>query len=170
MVERESNEEEPQLIEEETYYFDDADYTVNGLEVHIESITLKRGYKPEGYNVYVSYQVNNQNSTEATFAFSSLDGNCFKYDGTITTLSALATWSNTHETKFQLKANEIRDQLTGDFYAQSIDYPKTISGTTYGPIDISELYSGQEIFIDLSMTGYVGGSTESMIGSFEIEL
>ena len=163
-------ETEPELIEEETYYFEDANYIVNGIVAHFDSITLKRVAKPAGYDVYVTYQVENQNSTDATFAFSSLSGNSFECNGLKTTLSTLATWSKLHKTKFQLKANETSDQMIGDFFAQSLLNSKTIDGTTYGPIDISDLYSGQEIVIEISIDGYVGDSIESIVVEFEIEL
>lgn len=158
------------LIEEETYYFEDADYTVNGLVVHFDSITLKRVAKPAGYEVAITYYVENLNSTEATFAFSTLNGNCFELNGKRTTLSTLATWSKSYETKFPLNANETSDQYIGDFFASSLFSSKTIDGTTYEPIDIANLYSGQVIGIELTMDGYVGDSVESIIAAFEIEL
>ena len=160
----------PELIEDETYYFEDADYVVNGLAVHFDSITFKRVAKPAGYEVAVTYQVENNNSTDATFAFSSLSGNCFEYNGVKTTLSALSVWSKSHTIKFNLKANETSDLLIGDFFANSLFSLQTIDGTTYGPIDIANLYSGQEIYIELSIDGYVGDSTENIIVAFEIVL
>ncbi len=170
VVEDDPVDSEPIRVEEEIYYFDDADYIVNGLAVHFDSITLKRGDKPAGYSVYVLYQVENQNSTDATFAFSSLNGNCFEVDGSKATLSAQTSWSSSHTIKFHLKAGETSDMLTGDFFAQSLNESKTVDGTIYGPIDIAELYTGQEISIELSMDGYVGDSTESMVVTFGIGL
>lgn len=170
VVEESSVDTEPTRVDEEIYYFDDADYVINGLAVHFDSITLKRCDKPVGYSVYVLYQVENQNATDATFAFSSLNGNCFEVDGSKTTLSAQATWSSSHTIKFHLKAGETSDMLTGDFFAQALNESKTIDGTIYGPIDIAELYTGQEISIELSMDGYVGDTTESMTVTFGIEL
>lgn len=161
---------EPVLIEEESYYFEDADYTVNGLVVHFDNITLKRENKPEGYGVFVTYQVENQNSIDATFAFSSLSGNCFEYNGAKTTLSALSTWSKSHTTKFHLEANETSDLFIGDFFASSLFSSQTIDGTTYEPIDIANLYSGQVINIEFSIDGYVGDSIDNIIVAFEIEL
>lgn len=165
-----SNGAEPLLIEKETYYFEGADYTVNGLVVHFDSITLNRGTKPAGYEVSITYQVENQNSTDATFAFSSISGNCFEYNGVKTTLAALSSWSKTHTTKFQLKANETSDQYIGDFFASSLFSSQTIDGTTYEPIDIANLYSGEVISIELSIDGYVEDSVESTVVAFEIEL
>ena len=82
----------------------------------------------------------------------------------------MATWSKSHETKFPLNANETSDQYIGDFFANSLFSSQTIDGTTYEPIDIANLYSGQVIGIELTMDGYVGDSVESIIAAFEIEL
>lgn len=43
------------LIEDETYYFDDAMFTINGIQLTVNSITLHREYKPEGYSLEVAY-------------------------------------------------------------------------------------------------------------------
>ena len=42
------------LIEDETYYFDDAMFTINGIQLTVNSITLHREYKPEGYSLEVA--------------------------------------------------------------------------------------------------------------------
>ena len=43
------------LIEDKTYYFDDAMFTINGIQLTVNSITLHREYKPEGYSLEVAY-------------------------------------------------------------------------------------------------------------------
>ena len=43
------------LIEDETYYFDDAMFTINGIQLTVNSITLHREYKLEGYSLEVAY-------------------------------------------------------------------------------------------------------------------
>lgn len=161
---------EPRLVENETYYFDDANYTVNGLEVHVDSITLERGHGTDGYAIYINYKVKNQNSTDATFKFSTLKENYFEFDGAKTTLAATAEWSKGHDIACSLKPLEESEQLIGDFYATSMSSSKEGDGITYGPIDIRNLYTGDTINIYLSMRGFIGDSMEKMLVSFEIEL
>ena len=48
------------LIENETYYFDDVVFTVNGIQLTVHSITLHREDKPEGYSLEVAYSLQNQ--------------------------------------------------------------------------------------------------------------
>ena len=74
--------------------------------------------------------------------------------------------SNTHITSLSLEPNEKTDTLVGDFYASSKLYDQMINGVTYGPIDIDELYSGEKISLDLTMFGYVGDLSESIVVTF----
>lgn len=69
------------LIEDETYYFDDASFIVNGIQLTVNNIILHREYKPEGYSLEVEYSLLNQNDTDATFEFSSQSGNNFVLNG-----------------------------------------------------------------------------------------
>lgn len=40
----------------------------------------------------------------------------------------------------------------------------------YGPIEVGDLYTGEEISIVIKMLGYVDGTEESITVSFDIEL
>ncbi len=170
VIEKSLAETAKKLIEEETYYLDDAEFEINDILVRFDSVTLKREFKPSGYVISISYQVKNQNSSKATYEFSSIKNNSFEYNDGRTTISTLSSWSRDHATQLSLKPNEESIQLIGDFFASSLLYEKKINGITYGPADIDELYTGQSISIDLFVTGYVGDIKESTIVYFEITL
>ena len=57
------------LIEDETYYFDDASFIVNGIQLTVNNIILHREYKPEVYSLGVEYSLLNQNDTDSTIEF-----------------------------------------------------------------------------------------------------
>ena len=161
---------ESHLIENETYYFDDANCIVNGIEVKVDSITLQRVPKPEGYEISVCYSVENQNDSEVNFEFSSLDGNCFEFDGAKATLVAQVPLSDIKRTQFSMSPHEKREEKIGVFFAGSELYEIGIGGVNYGPIDLSALYEGQDISIDLLIKGYTVESSENIIMNFKLRL
>lgn len=162
--------ETPYLIEDETYNFDDAVYVVNGIEVTVNSITLHRENKPTGYSLEVAYSLNNQNDTDATFEFSSQYGNSFVLDDKKARLTTKATWSQGHETSYHLQAQERADSLIGDFNALSNAEEKTIEGETVEAVDISNIYSNQNLTVVLKIRGIIVGQEESMEISFKFNL
>lgn len=171
IVEEDSSElEEPKLIEEETYYFDDADYTVNGIVVHIDSITLERKLRPEGYFINVSYNLENQNVSEASFGFSDKKGNRFVYNGKNAMIYTRVPLSNKQRNSVNLKGFEKSDHYIGNLYTRSMSEENRIEEIEYGPIEVGNLYSGEEISIVIKMLGYLDGTEESIIVSFDIEL
>lgn len=177
MVDKDVNVDEPthsdestHLIEDETYDFDDAVYTVNGIEIIINNITLHRENKPEGYSLEVKYSLNNKNNTDATFEFSSQSGNGFILDGQKAALSTKAMWSQGHETSYHLKANEDVEALIGDFNALSSVEGKTINGEKFEAIDISNIYTDQSLTVVIHINGIVDGDSEGMDISFEFNL
>ena len=155
------------LIENETYYFDDAVFTVNGIQLTMHSITLHREYKPEGYSLEVAYSLQNQN---ATFEFSSQSGNDFTLEGQKARMTKQATHSNGHCTDYHLKANEETESLIGDFYALSSSAGKIINGESFEAIDISNAYTGQNLTIYFRVNGICNGQTETLTLSFDIDL
>ena len=155
------------LIENETYYFDDAVFTVNGIQLTMHSITLHREYKPEGYSLEVAYSLQNQN---ATFEFSSQSGNDFTLGGQKARMTKQATHSNGHCTDYHLKANEETESLIGDFYALSSSAGKMINGESFEAIDISNAYTGQNLTIHFRVNGICNGQTETLTLSFDIDL
>jgi len=158
------------LIEDETYYFDDAVFTVNGIQLTMHSITLHREYKPEGYSLEVAYSLQNQNATDATFEFSSQSGNDFTLEGQKARMTKQATHSNGHCTDYHLKANEETESLIGDFYALSSSAGKMINGESFEAIDISNAYTGQNLTIHFRVNGICNGQTETLTLSFDIDL
>ena len=158
------------LIENETYYFDDAVFTVNGIQLTMHSITLHREYKPEGYSLEVAYSLQNQNATDATFEFSSQSGNDFTLEGQKARMTKQATHSNGHCTDYHLKANEETESLIGDFYALSSSAGKMINGESFEAIDISNAYTGQKLTIHFQINSICDGQTETMALSFDINL
>ena len=158
------------LIENETYYFDDAVFTVNGIQLTMHSITLHREYKPEGYSLEVAYSLQNQNATDATFEFSSQSGNDFTLEGQKARMTKQATHSNGHCTDYHLKANEETESLIGDFYALSSSAGKMINGESFEAIDISNAYTGQNLTIHFRVNGICNGQTETLTLSFDIDL
>ncbi len=158
------------LIENETYYFDDAVFTVNGIQLTMHSITLHREYKPEGYSLEVAYSLQNQNATDATFEFSSQSGNDFTLEGQKARMTKQATHSNGHCTDYHLKDNEETESLIGDFYALSSSAGKMINGESFEAIDISNAYTGQNLTIHFRVNGICYGQTETLTLSFDIDL
>lgn len=170
VVEPTHSDESSNLIEDETYDFDDAVYTVNGIEIIINSITLHRENKPEGYSLEVKYSLSNKNNTDATFEFSSQSGNSFILDDKKAELSTKAMWSQGHETSYHLKASENVEALIGDFNALSSVEGKTINGEKFEAIDIANIYTGQSLTVVLQINGIVDGDSEGMDISFEFNL
>lgn len=158
------------LIENETYYFDDVVFTVNGIQLTVHSITLHREDKPEGYSLEVAYSLQNQNATAATFEFSSQSGNDFTLEGQKARMTKQATHSNGHCTDYHLKANEETESLIGDFYALSSSAGKMINGESFEAIDISNAYTGQNLTIHFRVNGICNGQTETLTLSFDIDL
>ena len=158
------------LIEDETYYFDDTVFTVNGVQLTVHSITLHREYKPEGYSLEVAYSLRNQNTTDATFEFSSQSGNDFTLEGQKARMTKQATHSNGHCTDYHLKPNEETESLIGDFYALSSAAGKMINGESFEAVDISNAYTGQNLTLHFQINGICNGQTETMALSFDINL
>ncbi len=158
------------LIEDETYYFDDAMFTVNGIQLTVHSITLHREYKPEGYSLEVAYSLLNQNAADATFEFSSQSGNDFTLEGQKARMARQATYSNSHCTDYHLKPNEDAKSLIGDFYALSSSAGKMINGESFEAVGISNAYTGQKLTIHFQVNGICDGQTETMALSFDIDL
>ena len=94
------------LIEDETYYFDDASFIVNGIQLTVNNIILHRENKPEGYSLEVEYSLLNQNDTDATFEFSSQSGNSFVLDGQKARMTKQASHSQNHCTEYHLNSKE----------------------------------------------------------------
>lgn len=170
IIVEEAEPEKPRPIEKETYSFDDADYSLNGVLIHIDSITLDRNYKPPGYFVDIFYTLENQNSSDAVFRFSGAEGNRFVYNGDNAPLGTAATLSNKQKNSFHLKGYEKSDQLIGKLCTQSLSYTRGLDGIDYGPIDVGELYSGEQISLDVKVFVHADGTEESMTVTFEIEL
>lgn len=158
------------LIEDETYYFDDAMFTINGIQLTVNSITLHREYKPEGYSLEVAYSLLNQNTTDATFEFSSQSGNDFIMEGQKARMTKQATLSKLHCTDYHLKPKEEVKSLIGDFYAFSSAAGKMINGESFEAVDISNAYTGQKLTIHFQINGICDGQTETMALSFDINL
>ena len=158
------------LIENETYYFDDAVFTVNGIQLTVRSIMLHREYKPAGYSLEVAYSLRNQNATDATFEFSSQSRNDFTLEGQKARMTKQATHSNGHCTDYHLKANEETESLIGDFYALSSSAEKMINGESFEAVDISNAYTGQNLTIHFRVNGICNGQTETLTLSFDIDL
>lgn len=158
------------LIENETYYFDDAVFTVNGIQLTVRSIMLHREYKPAGYSLEVAYSLRNQNATDATFEFSSQSRNDFTLEGQKARMTKQATHSNGHCTDYHLKANEETESLIGDFYALSSSAEKMINGESFEAVDISNAYTGQNLTIHFQVNGICNGQTETLTLSFDIDL
>lgn len=158
------------VIENETYYFDHADFEVNGIQLTVQNITLHRENKPEGYKIEIAYSLRNQNDTDATFEFSSQAGNSFVLEGQKARMTKQATYSKVHATEYSLKAMEETGVLIGDFNALSSAAGKMIDGESFEAVDIGNIYSGQNLTINFQVSGICGGQTETMAISFEIEL
>ena len=158
------------LIEDETYYFDDAMFTINGIQLTVNSITLHREYKPEGYSLEVAYSLLNQNTTDATFEFSSQSGNDFILEGQKARMTKQATLSKLHCTDYHLKPKEEVKSLIGDFYAFSSAAGKMINGESFEAVDISNAYTGQKLTIHFQINSICDGQTETMALSFDINL
>lgn len=158
------------VIENETYYFDHADFEVNGIQLTVQNITLHRENKPEGYRIEIAYSLRNQNDTDATFEFSSQAGNSFVLEGQKARMTKKVMHSKDHATEYSLKAMEETGVLIGDFNALSSAAGKTIDGESFEAVDIGNIYSGQNLTIHFLVSGICGGQTETMAISFEIEL
>ena len=158
------------LIEDETYYFDDAMFTINGIQLTVNSITLHREYKPEGYSLEVAYSLLNQNTTDATFEFSSQSGNDFILEGQKARMTKQATLSKLHCTNYHLTPKEEVKSLIGDFYAFSSAAGKMINGESFEAVDISNAYTGQKLTIHFQINSICDGQTETMALSFDINL
>ena len=164
-----SNEEETNLIEEKKYYYDTF-FNINGIQVKVNSINIKRITKPSGYSVSLEYSLNNQNNHNILFEFSSTSGNEFIYNGKKAQLAAQSSWSNKHSTKYQLEAYENTEIFIADFFAPSSIYEKTINGETFDAIDISNIYHGEQLTITLQISGIHNNQSESKLISFDIDL
>lgn len=158
------------LIEDETYYFDDASFIVNGIQLTVNNIILHREYKPEGYSLEVEYSLLNQNDTDATFEFSSQSGNNFVLNGQKARMTKQASLSQNHCTEYHLNSKEETEAFIGDFYALSSSAGKTIDGENFEAVDISNLYSGQQLTINFQINGICNDQTETMTISFDIDL
>ena len=158
------------LVEDETYYFDNAVFTVNGIQLTVHNITLRREYKPEGYSLEIAYSLLNQNTTDATFEFSSQSGNGFILEGQKARMTKQATLSKLHCTDYHLKPNEEAKSLIGDFYALSSSAGKMINGGNFEAVDISNAYTGQKLTIHFQINGICNNQTEIMALSFDIDL
>ena len=158
------------LIEDETYYFDDASFIVNGIQLTVNNIILHREYKPEGYSLEVEYSLLNQNDTDATFEFSSQSGNNFVLNGQKARMTKQTSHSQNHCTEYHLNSKEETEAFIGDFYALSSSAGKMIDGENFEAIDISNLYSGQQLTINFQINGICNDQTETMTISFDINL
>ncbi|MDY4507175.1 MAG: restriction endonuclease [Candidatus Faecousia sp.] len=148
------------LISDTSFPFENAIYTVNGIEVKIESITLKREYKPAGYQVDISYSLSNTNSGSARFSFSSATDNNMIIDGEKVFLAKQASWERGHSGDCTLNAGDTVT-LVCDFFATA-NVKRTIQGESYNPVDISKIYSGQELTIEVTIEGTVGNSSQKV--------
>ena len=65
---------------------------------------------------------------------------------------------------------EETEAFIGDFYALSSSAGKTIDGENFEAVDISNLYSGQQLTINFQINGICNDQTETMTISFDIDL
>ena len=164
-------ESEPYLIEEETYYFDDARYTVMGVEISVESITLKRKSLPAGYIADMKYSVINGNDTEVKIDFNSVN-DIFQIDGEKLKLSPqyhLSSSKTDHPMNYHLDAGEVENSLYIDFYAVSRIAEKDVNGNDFDAYDLSEIYSNQKITLVIEVIGTnESGDEESLTIQFDL--
>ena len=136
----------------------------------MNNIILHREYKPEGYSLEVEYSLLNQNDTDATFEFSSQSGNNFVLNGQKARMTKQASHSQNHCTEYHLNSKEETETFIGDFYALSSSAGKMIDGENFEAVDISNLYSGQQLTINFQINGICNDQTETMTISFDIDL
>lgn len=158
---------ESHQIDEEDFSFSDAVYNVNGVEITFESLSLKREFKPRGYSLELSYRLTNTNSHEATINFARLVGNGFIVDGKKTYLSTTATYSSTHKSGLKIPPNADMGPYFIDYFAQS-DNGLEMSGTDYEKVSLANLYSNQNVTVEIQFNCTVGEFTEDCTVAFNL--
>lgn len=154
-------------IDGSVFTFNNATYTVNGIEITFHSVTFdKTDRYLNGYQMIFDYSVKNTNNTMATLKFDSSKGQFRCEKGkVILSLSSMNAASNKYESSPVLDTNQtIQKQVM--FHAVSNRFAYRSNGIDYEVVEIGDIYTDEPIELDIAMTGWVGEISKSLVITF----
>ncbi|MCM1183914.1 MAG: hypothetical protein NC337_11125 [Roseburia sp.] len=149
------------------FYFEDAVYVVNGVEIIFNSITFDKVICPNGYTLTFDYSVENTNHTDVTLKFDSQAGE-FRWNGGYTrlVLSINNYGSDKYAADMTMGANQKMENMLVLFDASSNADEKVINGLKYPKIELGDIYMDEQIECDVVFNVWVDDYHESFTATF----
>lgn len=166
----EPEEEQPTDIDGHIFTFDNAVYTVNGIEVTFYSVEFEKTDKLlNGYTVFFEYSAKNTSNEKATLKFSTIN-NQFRFNGkkAVLTTQAMNTLSDKYAQNLSLQAGEEHDKIKVMLTVTSDAFPNSYNGEDYPAVEIGDIMSDEPVEMDITITGWIGDNSETMKITFFI--